>query len=347
MKAIRKILAAIRKADHEFGLIKQGDKIMVGVSGGKDSLVLCYALKLYQKFPHTNFSFQPMILDLGFPNSNIKKLQEDFKKFDMDLLMVDCSEIYKILTIQKKDKENLPCSICSRMKKAAINKAAKELGYTKVAFAHHADDAIETIFMNEMYGGRIATFAPFMHLENANIDFVRPLIYCRESDIEKCAKELNLPIMKSTCPNDKHTMRQVIKDYLVHIYKEYPFAKENFLRMLTNNEHLDIWTNKMFESIEGTDLSYHLVTTKNDALLAMNYLNSRQNNVEDLLKSDIYLLYKKYEIIGAMAINSNPESIAVIAIKIKKNVNVYNVKKKFINALNKKYLERYPNAKRK
>ena len=79
----------------------------------------------------------------------------------------------------------------------------------------------------------------------------------------------------------------------------------------------------------------------------MNYLNSRQNNVEDLLKSDIYLLYKKYEIIGAMAINSNTESIAVVAIKIKKNVKVYNAKNKFINALNKKYLERYPNAKRK
>ncbi|HOC81202.1 MAG TPA: tRNA 2-thiocytidine biosynthesis TtcA family protein, partial [Bacilli bacterium] len=187
MRAIRKILACIRNADMRFSLINPGDKIVIGVSGGKDSLVLLYALHLYRKFAQCDFEIQPVMLDLGFPNFDASAIEKYVQSLGMELHIADAKTVYPILQKHTKEGHHLPCSICSRMKKAAINKVAKQLGYQKVAFAHHAEDAIETLFMNELYGGRIATFSPKMHLQNADIDFIRPLILCRESEIEKTA----------------------------------------------------------------------------------------------------------------------------------------------------------------
>ena len=144
MKAIRTVLACIRKADQMYNLINHGDKIMIGLSGGKDSVALTYALSLYQKFSHTDFVIQPVMLDLGFPGFNPYEMNKFCESLGLKLMVVDNTEVYRILQIQQKDKEHLPCSICSRMKKASMNKIAKELGFNKVSFAHHADDAIET-----------------------------------------------------------------------------------------------------------------------------------------------------------------------------------------------------------
>ena len=212
MKAIRTVLACIRKADQMYNLINHGDKILIGLSGGKDSVALTYALSLYQKFSHTDFVIQPVILDLGFPNFDPTPMRDFCNSLGLKLMVVDNTEVYKILQIQQKDKEHLPCSICSRMKKAAINKVANELGFNKVAFAHHADDAIETLIMNAIYGSRIATFSPKMHLERANITFIRPLINVRENDIIKLVKEENLPVLASGCPANMHTRREDMKN---------------------------------------------------------------------------------------------------------------------------------------
>lgn len=251
MKAIRTILACIRKADHNYNLIEHGDKIVVGLSGGKDSIVLTYALTLYQKFSHTDFTIQPVTLDLGFPGFNSKPLEEFCSSIGLTLKVVDSTDVYKILKIQqeKQGLKHLPCSICSRMKKAAINKVANELGFNKVAFAHHADDAIETLMMNEIHGCRIATFAPKMLLENANITFIRPLLLAHENDIIKMVKEENLPVLDSHCPADKVTTREDIKNIMHDLYSKYPQAKDNFLTMLSNYEQIDLW---------GSDLNYQL-----------------------------------------------------------------------------------------
>ena len=180
MKAIRTVLACIRKADQTYNLINHGDKILIGLSGGKDSVVLTYCLSLYQKFSHTDFTIQPVMLDLGFPNFNPYEMNKFCESLGLKLMVVDNTEVYKILQIQQKDHEHLPCSICSRMKKASMNKIANELGFNKVSFAHHADDAIETYMMNPLFGGRIASFSPKMHLERADITFIRPLINVRD-----------------------------------------------------------------------------------------------------------------------------------------------------------------------
>ena len=247
MKAIRTLLACIRKADQTYNLINHGDKIVVGLSGGKDSLALLYCLNLYRKFSHTEFELQPVTLDLGFPGFNPKPLEEFCESLGLKLIVNDSKEVYQILSIQKEKQglKHLPCSICSRMKKAAINKVANELHYNKVAFAHHADDAIETLFMNEIYGSRIATFSPKMHLENANIDFIRPFLLVHEKDIKQFIKEENIHVIGSSCPADKNTTREDIKNLLNEIYKQFPKAKENFLSMISNYKQEDLWGNEI------------------------------------------------------------------------------------------------------
>ena len=267
MKAIRTVLACIRKADNTYNLINHGDKIVVGLSGGKDSVSLLYCLSLYQKFSHTDFLIQPVMLDLGFDNFDSSKMERFCESLGYKLIVRDSREVYKILKA-KQDGPHLPCSICSRMKKAAINKVANELGFNKVAFAHHADDAVETLFMNEIYGARIATFSPKMHLENADITFIRPFTLVREKDIIRLVKEENLPISTSTCPADKHTTREYIKQLLEDIYKKYPESKDNFLTMLSNYEKDDLWGKEIYYQINNDGLSLKPVINKDDLVEA-------------------------------------------------------------------------------
>jgi tRNA(Ile)-lysidine synthase TilS/MesJ len=149
--------------------------------------------------------------------------------------------IYEVLQRNLTNKGKLPCSICSKMKKAAICQAANELNCNKVAFGHHADDAIETFMMNAIYGGRLATFLPKMELTRERITFIRPLIYCREQIIKKTINSSKIPVSESTCPNDKNTEREVIKTMLKDIYKSHPEAKQNFLNMLSNESKMELW----------------------------------------------------------------------------------------------------------
>ena len=273
MKAIRTVLACIRKADQMYNLINHGDKIMIGLSGGKDSVALTYALSLYQKFSHTDFVIQPVMLDLGFPGFNPYEMNKFCESLGLKLLVVDNTEVYRILQIQQKDKEHLPCSICSRMKKASMNKVANELGFNKVSFAHHADDAIETYMMNSLFGGRVASFAPKMHLERADITFIRPLINVRENDIIKLVKEENLPVLASGCPANMHTRREDMKNLLKDIYKKWPVAKDNLLTMMSNYEKEDIWGKEIYYQVNQDGLTLKPVVSPMDMMHVLDIRN--------------------------------------------------------------------------
>ena len=242
MYYLKRILGCIKKADNDYHLFENGDKIAIGVSGGKDSMLLLNALTHYKKMLEKEKSIELVAIhvDLGFPNTNLDALKEYANSVNVPLVIVP-SDIASMLNEHKENNGRLPCSICSRMRKAVINKAAIDNGCNKVAFAHHGDDAIETLVMNAIYGGRIATFAPKMHLDKTNLTFIRPLIYAREKEIIRVTNKMGIPVIKSTCPNDSQTMRQEIKNMLKKLYRKYPSARDNFLLMLHNKEQLDLW----------------------------------------------------------------------------------------------------------
>ncbi|MEA5061669.1 MAG: GNAT family N-acetyltransferase [Erysipelotrichaceae bacterium] len=354
MKAIRTILACLRKADQSYNLIQDGDRIAIGISGGKDSLTLLYSLFLYTKFSHKNFVIKPVILDLGFPNFNPVKIQEYCRSLGMELIVNDSKDVYKILTIQqqKMNLNHLPCSICSRMKKAAINKVAKELGCNKVAFAHHADDAIETLFMNEIYGARIATFTPKMTLENAGIVFIRPLILCREKEIEKLVKEENIPVVQSTCPADKHTSRQDIKLALKGLYKNIECSEENFLTMLSNYERVGLWGDELSYQVDQKGLYLKPVVTPKDEAICldiryqvfekeMKVSHKKEYEFPDEFIAKQFLIYKKLIPIGTIRYIEEENKIHIQRFAILKKYRGKGIGRKVFEYFNKMLESRY------
>ena len=302
MKALRSILGYIRKADQKFDFFHENDKVMIGVSGGKDSMVLLKALAQYQHFDCVNFEIVPVILDLGFPGFDSKPIEEYVSSLGLKLIVHDSKEVFQILKVQQKDTKNLPCSICSRMKKAAINKVAKELGCNKVAFAHHGDDAIETLFMNEIFGGRVASFQPKMHLDRADIEFIRPLILCHEDDIIRAQKEEKIPAFPSHCPNDGKTMRSEMKSLLKEIYKKYPSAKDNFFLMMENHEKEIMYYTDIFYKVERKDLSFKPVITATDSRVETKLrLELKCLNLDEDVSR--YVIYKLDKPIGVISFN--------------------------------------------
>jgi tRNA(Ile)-lysidine synthase TilS/MesJ len=300
MKALRSILGLIRKADQKFDFFHENDRIMIGVSGGKDSMVLLKALSQYKNFKCVNFEIVPAILDLGFPGFDAEPIKEYVKTLGLELKVVDSKEVFQILKVQQKDALNLPCSICTRMKKAAINKTAKELGCNKVAFAHHGDDAIETLFMNGIFGGRIASFQPKMHLDRADIEFIRPLILCHEQDIIKCQKEEKIPSFSSHCPNEGKTMRAEMKDLLNNLYKKYPSAKDNFFLMMENYDKEVLYYQDIFYKVERKDISFKPVIKAEDSRVETKLrLELKCLNLDDDVNR--YIVYKLEKPIGVIS----------------------------------------------
>ena len=307
MKTIRAILGQIRKADQKFSFFNEKDRIMIGVSGGKDSMVLLYALNQYKNFNCVNFEIVPAILDLGFPGFDATKMVKYVESLGLKLHVVDSKEVYQILKTQQKDAPHLPCSICSRMKKAAINNAAHELGCNKVAFAHHGDDAVETLMMNQIFGGRFATFQPKMYLERSGIEFIRPLILCHEDQVARCAKEENIPVFPSHCPNDGNTMRAEMKQMLKEIYHKYPMAKKNYFSMLENHEKEVLYYQDYFYKIERKDLSLHPVLTVKDSLLEQQIRSKLNiNNFDD--DRQRFIVYRINQPIGVLSMKTTGNS---------------------------------------
>lgn len=312
MRYLRKVLASIRKADEMFSLIDAKDRIALGISGGKDSLCLLQAMHLYRKFSSKDFEIVPICLDLGFPGFDASKVQEWVKELGYELRVVDSREVYPILKTNAKGDHHLPCSICSRMKKAAINAAAKEFACNKVAFAHHKDDAVETLFMNMIHGGRVQTFEPMMHLDRADITFIRPLIFATESDLRGMAREEDLPVMERICPVDGATERAYIKERLSSLYKERPEAEANLASMLYHHEDFGLY----FEHIEAhpMEVQGYGLTPLFSAKQALSYQKEASDLGLPLLPSSaekVLLLKQDHKVFGAIAYDEAPHEIRI------------------------------------
>lgn len=321
MRSIRKVLAAIRKADETYGLIDDGDKILVGLSGGKDSFCLIKALSIYGLFAKKKFLVQPVTLDLGFPNFDPEPLKKYCSSIGYDLLVEDSRFVYDVLKQHQGNKSHLPCSICSRMKKAAMNEVAHRLHFNKVAFAHHKDDAVETLFMNMIHGGRIATFEPKMYLERSKITFIRPLVLAEEKDLSRMAKEEEMPVLQRYCPADGHTERQWAKDFLSSIYKKYPESESNFKEMLSNYDGLSLFTQDIeLETEIDPRFSLSPLLTAKELMELQKAFKDEPEKIKRLKpEHTTYLIRFKHRIVGEISIlNVNPHQVDIMSLAITK-----------------------------
>ncbi len=239
---MKEILKQLRKADEAFQLIQDDDVVVVGVSGGKDSMLLTKALALYQKFEHKQFKVIAVHMKMGFPGMDAKAI----KTFCESLAIPYYEEevpIYEILQNYKKDDGSIDCSRCSKLKRGAIVAIAKKLNANKIAFGHHGDDAVETFMLNAIYSGKAQTFQPKIEYEDNGITFIRPLVYLHEQQIMKTIRKEEIPVVASTCPKDGNSQRSHIKQLLNTLYQDFPSAKHNLLLML-NDRDSKLWKNE-------------------------------------------------------------------------------------------------------
>lgn len=217
----------MRKADETYGLIAGGDRIAVGVSGGKDSLVLLKALAAYRMYIKKDFELLSLTADLGFDGFDTSGIEAFASSLGIRHRTVKTDIGRIVFDIRK---ESNPCALCAKMRKGALYTAAIEEGCNKAAFAHHVDDAIETFFMSMMYEGRMNTLSPKSYLSRTGITLIRPLILAREHDIEKLANKESMPICKNPCPASGYTKRQEAKEEMLRLYALRPGAKESVER---------------------------------------------------------------------------------------------------------------------
>ena len=235
---MKDILGCLRRADQDFHMIAPGDKIAVGVSGGKDSMMLLYALALYRKFSPNPFTLHAVTLTMGFEPFDLTAVEELCRRLDVPYT-IKKTRIGPIIFEERKEKN--PCALCARMRRGALNDLCKEVGCNKVALGHHRDDALETLLLSLLHEGRIHTFSPVTHLTRVGLTQIRPLIYVPEKDIIHHARLLDLPIVKSPCPANGNTEREDMKELLDSLCRRYPNARELMLSALRNTKQYGLW----------------------------------------------------------------------------------------------------------
>ena len=220
---LQRLLSLVRQAVDDYALIDDQDHIAVGVSGGKDSLALLYALHELQRFYPKHFTLHAFTVDLGFGIQDFSGIKAFCDGFQVPLTIIP-TEIGKIVFETRK--ESNPCALCAKMRKGALNLEAKAAGCNKIAYAHHKDDIIETMLLSLMFEGRFYTFPPKTFLDRTELTVIRPLMYVSEADVIGFKNKYNLPVCKNPCPADGHTKREYVKNLTSLLNKENPGIKE-------------------------------------------------------------------------------------------------------------------------
>lgn len=234
---MKKTLGCLRRADQDFRLISPGDRIAVGVSGGKDSLVLLRALDLYRRFSHKDFSLSAVTVTMGLEPFDLTPVKEMCAELGVEYIIRE-TEIGKIIFDYRKEKN--PCALCSKMRRAVLANTCVEYGFNKLALGHHREDVIETLLMSLFYEGRFHTFHPCTMMSRTGITVIRPLVYLPESHMKHMAKVLDLPLIQSPCPANGETRRAEMKDLMRRLRLIYPDASERFLHALRQDRY-DLW----------------------------------------------------------------------------------------------------------
>jgi len=235
---MKRILGVMRKAIEEHNMIQEGDRVAVGVSGGKDSKLLLEALRKFQTFSPYKFQLLAVTVDLGFETQGINKLENYYKSNYINYEIIETKISQIVFDIR--DERN-PCALCSKMRKGAINNRLNELGYNKLAMGHHADDLVETLFMSMFFEGRLKTFKPVTFLSRKEVYSIKPFIYLKEKQIINEIEKSQIPVFKSSCPLDKETKREEIKNLMKDIYSDIPDGRERIITAIKNSDKVELW----------------------------------------------------------------------------------------------------------
>lgn len=237
---IQRLYSHVRRACDDYGMIHSGDKIAIGISGGKDSLTLLYALSGMRRFYPKQFELIGITVDLGYENCDYEELHALCEDLQVEYHVIH-THIKKIL--EEKIEDGSYCSLCSKMRKGAINDAAIQLGCNKIAYAHHMDDMIETMFLSLMYEGRFYVFPPVTCMPEQNLTIIRPLMYVSEVDVIGFQNKTFLPVLKNPCPYDGQTKREYVKNLIARLNRENPGVKKQLFHAITEGNICD-WPKK-------------------------------------------------------------------------------------------------------
>ena len=229
----RRLLSYVRRAVDDFELINDGDRIWVGISGGKDSLALLAGLANLRLFYPKKFDLVALTVDMGFDGVDYSEIEALCRELNVPY-HVKKTEIAQIIFDIRKEKN--PCSLCAKMRRGVLHSTAKELGCNKIAFGHHFDDVVETFMLNLFHEGRIGCFQPVTYLSRADITLIRPLLYMPEKDVRYFASHENLPVVKSPCPADGHTEREEMKNLLNSLERQHKGLRHRIFGAICRGE---------------------------------------------------------------------------------------------------------------
>jgi tRNA(Ile)-lysidine synthase TilS/MesJ len=233
---IRKLLSYTRRAVDEYSMINDGDRIAVGLSGGKDSLALLCVLDALARFYPKRYSLVGITVDMGFEGMDMSPVARLCDEIGIPFKLVK-TKLADVIFNQRK--ETNPCSLCAKMRRGILHDAAVEEGCGKVALGHHFDDTVDTFMLNLFHEGRIGSFSPVTYMSRKNITLIRPLVFTPEKDIRSfIRKNENLPVIESVCPENRHTERETMKQLLNSLEHDYKGLKHRIFGALQKG-HID------------------------------------------------------------------------------------------------------------
>ena len=221
---MQRMLSYIRKAVDDYNMIEDGDKIAVGLSGGKDSITLLMGLKALQRFYEKKFEVIAISINPGFDFFNSDFLKNTCEKIGVQF--VEEKTHIKEIVFDIRNEKN-PCSLCANLRRGILNSVAIREGCNKIALGHNEDDVLETFFLNLLYGGSIGTFAPKSYMDRSGITLIRPLIYAPEKSIKTFVKKQGIEVMPKCCPMAGVSKREDMKNLIYSLQKDIPNVKTN------------------------------------------------------------------------------------------------------------------------
>lgn len=240
-------LSKVKKATKDYQMINSGDRIAVGVSGGKDSMALLFILTLLKKHSRQDFDFHAITLDLG-QGADFSPL-ETFCQEAKIPLHVETTQIGEIVFDIRQEPN--PCSLCAKLRRGALHRVALKLGCNKVALGHHLDDAIETFLLNIIYAGRQGTFAPSVFLDRTGLTLIRPMVYLPQETTTAIVERENLPIVPNPCPASGDTEREKMRTLVTGLAETYPDIREKFLSAFQNQDFNNLWKQRRPPALEN------------------------------------------------------------------------------------------------